>query len=211
MHRLTFLLTVTLLALNAPAIVAQSRFVRVTLAPLPQLAANETAAANPVVVIETSKGVIKVELYREEAPKTVENFLQYVDDGHYGDTIFHRVIAGLIIQGGGYTPELQEKPARKPIRLEASIGLQNVRGTIAMARTASRDSATAQFFINVGNNKEFDRSAESFGYAVFGRVMEGMEVVDLISKVQTSRRPPFDDIPILPVIIERVRRAEPPK
>jgi peptidyl-prolyl cis-trans isomerase A (cyclophilin A) len=128
---------------------------------------------------------------------------------HYDDTIFHRVIGRSIIQGGGYTPELQEKPTRKAIPLEASIGLQNVRGTVAMARTASKNSATAQFFINVGTNKDFDRSSDNFGYAVFGHVIEGMEVVDLIAKAQTSRRPPFDDIPILPVIIEKVRRAPP--
>ena len=213
MRRIAILLAVTLLALGAQTAAAQMRLTQAAgLAALPQTAAAETLeTANPIVVIETTKGVIKVELYPEEAPKTVENFLKYVDDGHYDDTIFHRVIGRSIIQGGGYTPELQEKPTRKPIPLEAAIGLQNVRGTIAMARTASKNSATAQFFINVGTNKDFDRSADNFGYAVFGHVIEGMEVVDLISKAQTSRRPPFDDIPILPVIIEKVRRAPPPK
>ncbi len=212
MRRTAPLLAVTLVALTAQAVMAQSRFARsMGVAALPQAASETSGSANPIVVIETTKGAIKVELYPEEAPKTVENFLKYMDDGHYDDTIFHRVIGRLIIQGGGYTPELQEKPTRKAIPLEASIGLQNARGTIAMARTASKDSATAQFFINVGNNKEFDRSADNFGYAVFGHVIEGMDVVDVISKVQTSRRPPFDDIPILPVIIEKVRRAQPPK
>jgi cyclophilin family peptidyl-prolyl cis-trans isomerase len=211
MRRIALLLAVMLLALNPQTTAAQSWLAHAAgVAALPQAAAAETSkSTSPIVVIDTSKGVIKVELYPEEAPKTVENFLKYVEDGHYDDTIFHRVIAGLIIQGGGYTPELREKPTRKPIPLEAAIGLQNVRGTIAMARTASRNSATAQFFINVGTNKEFDRSADNFGYAVFGRVVEGMNVVDLIAKAQTSRRPPFDDIPILPVIIEKIRRVQP--
>jgi len=165
------------------------------------------SGANPVVVIETSRGAITVELFPEQAPLTVANFLQYVDDGHYTDTIFHRVIAGMIIQGGGLTPEGEEKPTRKPIRLESDNGLLNVRGSIAMARSAEKDSAMAQFYINVGDNPEFDRGAQRFGYTVFGRVIEGMEVVDRISKVQTSRRANFDDIPILPVFIDKVRRA----
>jgi cyclophilin family peptidyl-prolyl cis-trans isomerase len=162
------------------------------------------------VVIETSRGAITVELFPEQAPLTVANFLQYVDDGHYADTIFHRVIAGMIIQGGGLTPEGEEKPTRKPIRLESDNGLLNVRGSIAMARSAEKDSAMAQFYINVGDNPEFDRGAQRFGYTVFGRVTEGMAVVDRISKVQTSRRANFDDIPILPVFIDKVRRAAAP-
>jgi cyclophilin family peptidyl-prolyl cis-trans isomerase len=166
-----------------------------------------SSGANPVVVIETSKGPITVELFPEKAPQSVANFLQYVDDGHYADTIFHRVIAGMIIQGGGLTPEGEEKPTRKPIRLESDNGLLNVRGTIAMARSAAKDSAMAQFYINVGDNPEFDRTGQHFGYTVFGRVIEGMAVVDRISKVQTSRRANFDDIPILPVFIDKVRRA----
>jgi cyclophilin family peptidyl-prolyl cis-trans isomerase len=176
----------------------------------PAPVSGSSSGANPVVVIETSRGPITVELFPEQAPLTVENFLQYVDDGHYTDTIFHRVIAGMIIQGGGLTPEGEEKPTRKPIPLESDNGLLNVRGSIAMARGADKDSATAQFYINVGDNPAFDRGPQRFGYAVFGRVIEGMAVVDRISKVQTSRRGNYDDIPILPVFIDKARRAAAP-
>jgi cyclophilin family peptidyl-prolyl cis-trans isomerase len=175
-----------------------------------QAPVSGSSGANPVVVIETSRGPITVELFPEKAPQSVANFLQYVDDGHYADTIFHRVIAGMIIQGGGLTPEGEEKPTRKPIRLESDNGLLNVRGSIAMARSAEKDSAMAQFYINVGDNPEFDRTPQHFGYTVFGHVIEGMAVVDRISKVQTSRRANFDDIPILPVFIDKVRRAPAP-
>jgi len=174
----------------------------------PQEAAPAAASNLPVVVIDTSKGQIKVELFPEQAPESVKNFLQYVDDSFYDDTIFHRVIPGMLIQGGGFTPEIEEKPTRDPIALEADRGLANVRGAIAMARTMERDSARAQFYINVEDNPEFDRSGRGFGYAVFGRVIDGLAVVDTIARVQTSRRGPFDDIPILPVFINSIRRAE---
>ena len=161
---------------------------------------------NPVVVIETAQGTVTVELYADKAPKTVENFLKYVDTGFYADTVFHRVIRGFVVQGGGLTPELEEKPTMKPIRLEAQGDLLNVRGTVAMARTNDRDSATSQFFINVADNAELDHSKQQFGYAVFGRVVAGMDVIDAIADVQTSSRGRRKDVPILPVFIDRAYR-----
>lgn len=163
-------------------------------------------AQNPVVVLETSKGTIEIELYPEAAPKTVENFLKYVDGGFYADTVFHRVIRGFVVQGGGLTPELDEKPTMKPIRIEAQGELLNERGTVAMARTNDRDSATSQFFINVADNAELDHSKQQFGYTVFGRVVTGMEVVDEIADVQTSTRGRMKDVPILPVFLDRAYR-----
>jgi cyclophilin family peptidyl-prolyl cis-trans isomerase len=163
---------------------------------------------NPVVVIETSMGNIKVELFQDEAPITVKNFLQYVDDKHYDGTIFHRIIADFMIQGGGMTPEMKERNTRLPIKNESYNGLSNKRGTIAMARTGKPDSATAQFFINVKDNTQLDRprspkSAEDVGYCVFGKVIEGMDVVDRIRLVPTSQ-----DVPIEPVIIKSIRRSQ---
>jgi peptidyl-prolyl cis-trans isomerase A (cyclophilin A) len=161
-------------------------------------------AQNPVVVLETSKGNIEIELYPEAAPKTVYNFLQYVDDGFYADTVFHRVIRGFVVQGGGLTPELQAKPTRKPIRIEAQNDLHNERGAVAMARNGDR--ATSQFFINVADNAELDSSKGRFGYTVFGRVVSGMDVVDAIADVQTSTRGSMKDVPILPVFLDRAHR-----
>ena len=179
----------------------------------PQAAANADAAGpapgNPIVVLETSKGVIKMELLAAAAPKTVENFLRYVDGGFYDDTIFHRVIRNFVVQGGGFTPELEMKPTLPPVKIEARSDIENKRGTVAMARNDKKDSATSQFFINLVDNGELNRGARSFGYTVFGRVIEGMDVVDRISQVQTSRRGEIDDIPILPVFIEKARREKP--
>jgi cyclophilin family peptidyl-prolyl cis-trans isomerase len=177
-------------------------------------AAGETsgasaAGANPVVVLETSKGTIKIELFPQEAPKTVENFLRYVDAGFYADTVFHRVMRGFVVQGGGFTPEMELKPTLPPVKIESQNGLVNKRGSVAMARMADRNSATSQFFINLSDNEQLNRGARSFGYTVFGRVIEGMEVVDRIAGVQTSRRGEMDDVPILPVFLESARRAEP--
>lgn len=155
--------------------------------------------------LKTSEGDIVVQLDAAKAPKTVANFVEYVKSGHYNGTVFHRVIDGFMIQGGGMTPDLKEKPTRAPIPLESRNGLSNTRGTIAMARTSVPDSATAQFFINVKDNGFLDaaRSPDGNGYAVFGKVVEGLEVVDKIRKVQTTTRPPHGDVPVQPVIIKQ--------
>jgi peptidyl-prolyl cis-trans isomerase A (cyclophilin A) len=154
---------------------------------------------NPVVLLETSKGKIKVELYPEKAPISVKNFLAYVKEGHYDGLIFHRVIRDFMIQGGGFTKEMKERhPAHPPIKNEAGNGLRNDRGTIAMARTGVIDSATAQFFINAVNNdflNHVDETPRGFGYAVFGKVIEGMDVVDKIRDVPTGRVSMFQDVP----------------
>lgn len=164
-------------------------------------------AANPIVIIETNMGTIRVELFEDKAPITVKNFLQYVADKHYDGLIFHRVIPNFMIQGGGYEPGLKERKTRAPIKNEAGNGLSNVRGTIAMARTSVPDSATSQFFINVKDNTFLDRAqaADKVGYCVFGRVTEGMDVVDKISLVKTGRRGLFGDVPVEDVVIKSVR------
>ncbi|MDE0621782.1 MAG: peptidylprolyl isomerase [Bryobacterales bacterium] len=159
----------------------------------------------PIVALQTSMGVVRAELYPEVAPKTVANFLAYVNSGFYDDTVFHRVIEGFVVQGGGFTPELIPKPTRKPVRIETKNGISNDRGTVAMARQMGRDTATSQFFINLKPNTALDRGALRFGYTVFGRVIEGMDVVDRISRVQTSRRGRMQDVPILPVFLETAR------
>ena len=179
-----------------------------------QAPAAEPAPGNPVVVISTSMGAITVELFPDRAPASVENFLAYGRDGFYDGTIFHRVIPGFMIQGGGFTPALEEKPTRPPIRNEATNGLSNVRGTVAMARTAALRSATAQFFINVGDNRaELDHrgySPRDFGYAVFGRVLSGLDVCDAIAAVPTRRAGPLSDVPadVDRVVIKSVRVKE---
>ncbi|HNS80806.1 MAG TPA: peptidylprolyl isomerase [Kiritimatiellia bacterium] len=160
-----------------------------------------------MVVIKTSKGDIKVELNEKKAPVTVKNFLAYVDAGHYDGTIFHRVIDGFMIQGGGFTKDMRQKPTRAPIENEAANGLGNERGTIAMARTSDIHSATSQFFINVVNNaflNHRDKSAQGYGYCVFGRVAEGMDVVDAIKSVRTAAQ----DVPVETVEIISITRAE---
>jgi cyclophilin family peptidyl-prolyl cis-trans isomerase len=167
----------------------------------------QPAPGNPVVVIETSAGSIVVELFKDSAPVSVENFLQYMRDHHYDGTIFHRVVPGYVIQGGGYTSELVERPVRPPIQNEATNGLTNRRGTVAMARTQSARSATAQFFINLANNPALDHRGYSpgdFGYAVFGRVLEGMDVVDRIGQGKTGSRDGMDEVPLEPVVIKSV-------
>lgn len=167
------------------------------------LAAAQVALAQNVK-ISTSLGDIMVQLDAAKAPKTVDNFLQYVKAGHYNGTVFHRVIDGFMIQGGGMTPDMKEKPTRAPIPLESRNGLSNVRGSIAMARTSVPDSATAQFFINVKDNAFLDaaRSPDGNGYAVFGKVVQGMDVVDKIRKVETGQKGPYGDVPVQPVIIK---------
>jgi peptidyl-prolyl cis-trans isomerase A (cyclophilin A) len=163
-------------------------------------------AQNPKVEMKTSMGTIVLELYADKAPKTVENFLQYVKDGFYNGVIFHRVIDGFMIQGGGFEPGLKEKTPRKPIENEAKNGLKNQPGTIAMARTREPHSASAQFFINLVNNDKLDYpSFDGWGYAVFGKVTNGFEVVQTIGRVGTSTSGPHQNVPLTPVIIESVR------
>jgi cyclophilin family peptidyl-prolyl cis-trans isomerase len=172
------------------------------------LAQEKKAGANPVVVMETTMGTITIELNREKAPVSVENFLQYVKAGHYNGTIFHRVIPGFMIQGGGFTPDMTQKPTRDPIQNEATNKLSNARGTIAMARTGEVRSATAQFFINVVDNSGLDHKSlvpKDFGYAVFGRVLSGMDVVDKIVGVRTTTRGGHQNVPVEPVVIKSVR------
>lgn len=158
-------------------------------------------------VIETNLGEIHLALDDEKAPETVANFVKYAKDGHYNDTIFHRVINGFMIQGGGFTKEMNQKETREPIRNEAMNGLKNLRGTIAMARTMVVDSATSQFFINLVDNAFLDfqnPTPQGFGYAVFGSVTSGMDVVDKIAKVQTGSVGPFQDVPTNPIVINKV-------
>ena len=168
-----------------------------------------SAADNPRVILETSKGKIVLELYADKAPQTVKNFIAYVDAQFYNNTVFHRVIPSFMIQGGGFTADMQQKSTRPPIRNEADNGLRNLRSTVAMARTPDPHSATAQFFINTVDNKALnhrDKSPRGWGYAVFGRVVEGMEVVDRISGVKTGTRGRFQDVPLEPVVILRADR-----
>jgi len=161
----------------------------------------------PQVIIETSKGTIVLELYPDDAPKTVANFLNYARWGHYDGTIFHRVIPDFMIQGGGFTPEMKQKLTGVPIENEADNGLKNDRGTAAMARTQDPHSATAQFFINTRNNaflNHKNKTPEGWGYTVFGKVTKGMDVVDAISKVETATRGSMGNVPVEPVVITKV-------
>ena len=170
--------------------------------------AKSDKSSNPVVVIETSKGNITVELFREKAPKTVQNFLEYVDSGYFNGTIFHRVIKDFMIQGGGFTENMVEKSGLKaPIENEATNGLKNEAGTLAMARTSEVNSATSQFFINTKNNAFLNHSgsdADSYGYAVFGKVTKGMSVVYKIEGVETGSKGIHEDVPTKPVTIKSI-------
>jgi peptidyl-prolyl cis-trans isomerase B (cyclophilin B) len=159
-----------------------------------------------MVELHTNHGVIKLELDAEKAPKSVENFLAYVKAGHYDNTVFHRVIDGFMIQGGGFEPGMQQKPTNTPIANEANNGLKNVKGSIAMARTNDPHSATAQFFINVNDNDFLNHSSptpQGWGYTVFGKVVEGLDVVDAIRKVKTGSKGFHQDVPVDDVIIEK--------
>ena len=170
--------------------------------------AAEPAAGNPVVLMETSLGNIKLDLFAAEAPISVKNFLDYAASGFYDGTLYHRVIPNFMIQGGGFTPDLKQKKANAPIKNEADNGLKNLRGTIAMARTMVIDSATAQFFINVRDNdflNHKDKTMKGYGYAVFGKVVEGMDVVDKIAAVRTGALRGFPDTPTTPVFIKSVK------
>ncbi|MGN0854105.1 MAG: peptidylprolyl isomerase [Kiritimatiellia bacterium] len=162
------------------------------------------------VIMETSMGTVTLALNDEKAPETVKNFVDYVQSGHYDGTIFHRVIGGFMIQGGGFDKNMNQRQTRAPIRNEAMNGLKNARGTIAMARTMVVDSATSQFFINLVNNEFLDFTAptpQGFGYAVFGEVTDGLEVVDAIAKVKTGFNGPHQNVPEEPVVIKKVTLA----
>jgi peptidyl-prolyl cis-trans isomerase B (cyclophilin B) len=170
---------------------------------------NIALAGNPMVVMETSHGTIEIELLQEKAPKTVANFLKYVDAKFYDGTIFHRVINNFMIQGGGFTEKMQEKKTREPIKNEANNGLRNDVGTLAMARTSDPHSATGQFFINVADNAPLNHNGETmngWGYAVFGKVTNGMHVVNRIKMVKTGNLAGYSDVPMDPVIIKNVKR-----
>jgi cyclophilin family peptidyl-prolyl cis-trans isomerase len=173
-------------------------------------AAAEGSSA-PRVLLETSRGPIVLELDPERAPRTVESFLEYVRSGFYAGTVFHRVIPGFMIQGGGFTAEMEKKPAGPPVRNEADNGLRNLRGTVAMARTGDPHSANSQFFINLVDNDYLNHTAKTpqgWGYTVFGRVVEGMETVDAIAGVRTTRKGPYSDVPAEPVRITGARVVE---
>ncbi len=167
--------------------------------------------ANPLLLMETSSGDMLLEIFEDKAPATAANFLQYVDEDFYSNTIFHRVINDFMIQGGGYGIRMDEKPTRAPIANEAGNGLSNLRGTLAMARTPDPHSASAQFFINVVDNPELDHkddSPEGFGYCVFGQVIEGMDVVDKIRKLKTKAQGEHEAVPLDMVLITKISRFE---
>jgi len=177
---------------------------------------GEAPPRGPLVALDVVQageplGTITIELFPDKAPITVANFLQYLRDGHYDGTIFHRVMLDFMIQGGGLTPELEEKPLRAPIRNEARNRLRNSRGTVAMARKEDPGSATAQFFINLRDNHNLDFGIAGAGYAVFGRVIDGMDVVDLIARTPTTRRSGHENVPTRPVIIRRAYEVKEPK
>ena len=202
-----FLALVLLIAVGQ-ATAGQQQASAVAAAPL------QPAPGNPVVVIATSFGDVTVELFKDKAPVSVENFLQYAREGFYEGTIFHRIERHFVVQGGGYSPELVEKSTRGPIQNEATNGLRNVRGTVAMARRRALRSATSQFYFNLSDNAQLDHrgyTPDEFGYAVFGRVLSGMDVVDRIGAVETRTVGDFDAVPVEPVLIKGVRIVDPPK
>lgn len=174
-----------------------------------QAAPTAPEKGKPVVLIETSMGNIKIELYPDKAPKSAENFLKYTKDGYFKETIFHRVVPGFVIQGGGFTADMTQKtPTYAPIVLESANGLQNLRGTLAMARTGQPNSATCQFFINLKDNLALDYKPETQGangYAVFGKVLEGLDVVDKIAAVQTATSGSYQNVPVKPILMTDVK------
>ncbi len=171
-------------------------------------ASVQPAPGNPVVLIDTSLGPITVELFKDQAPVSVANFLEYMNDGFYSGTIWHRIVPGYVIQGGGFTPEMREKVTRPPIQNEATNGLSNRKGTVAMARTRAARSATSQFFINLVDNPTLDHhgfSPDDFGYAVFGRVIDGWDTVEKIAAVKTKTSDDgMENLPVTPVVIKSV-------
>jgi len=192
-----------LLVLQAPATKAPA-------AQPPVVVQLQPAAGNPVAVLSTSMGDITVELFKDRAPVSVENFLNYASEGFYAGTIFHRVVRGFVIQGGGFTAGMKEKPTREPIQNEATNGLKNMRGTLSMARTRVLRSATSQFYINLADNTSLDHrgyTPDDFGYAVFGRVLTGMDVVDAIAAVPTREENPVTAVTIKSVTVRRSQEA----
>ncbi|MCC6474615.1 MAG: peptidyl-prolyl cis-trans isomerase [Burkholderiales bacterium] len=176
--------------------------------------AGAALAQNPQVELRTSRGAVLIELYPDKAPRTVANFLQYVKSGFYDGTVFHRVIDGFMIQGGGFEPDMKQKATREPIQNEASNRLPNITGSIAMARTSDPNSASAQFFINLRSNTFLnfkEPTPQGYGYAVFGQVVRGMEVVNEIAKVRTGPRGPHGDVPLEPVVIQSAAVLQPAK
>jgi cyclophilin family peptidyl-prolyl cis-trans isomerase len=170
-----------------------------------------TEEKNPQVIMETSMGIVKIELFKDKAPISVRNFLSYVKDGSYDGTIFHRVIKGFMVQGGGMDADMQQRKTKFAIKNEATNGLKNTRGTLAMARTSMVDSATSQFFINVVDNGFLDHTGKTpdrFGYAVFAQVIEGMDVVDAIREVKTGNKGGHQDVPVEPVFINSIKLVE---
>jgi peptidyl-prolyl cis-trans isomerase A (cyclophilin A) len=164
-----------------------------------------------MIRFETSLGNFTIELYEKDAPITTQNFLAYVDAGHFADTVFHRVIPGFVIQGGGMTADMRQKSTRAPIRNEADNGIKNRRGTLSMARTNDPHSATSQFFVNLVDNAFLDPGRGGAGYAVFGCVVEGMDVVDRIAQAKTGNKGGHQDVPIEPIVVKSATRVEPPK
>jgi len=169
-------------------------------------AGAQLAKGLPAVTFSTNLGAFVIELYPDKAPVTVENFLAYVDSGFFDNTIFHRVVPEFVIQGGGFDPDMKQKATRPPIKNEADNGLKNKRGTLSMARTQEINSATSQFFINLKDNDFLDHGKRDFGYAVFARVIAGMEVIDKITAVRTGNSRQFRNVPVTPVVIQSARR-----
>ncbi len=169
---------------------------------------SEAAADNPRVVMETSMGTMVLELYPDKAPISVKNFLAYVDSGFYDNTIFHRVMPGFVIQGGGFEAEMEKKETNDPIKNEADNGLRNLRATLSMARTSQINSATSQFFINLKNNSALDHGSRDFGYAVFAKVVKGVNVIDKIAGVKTTTKGHYRDVPAEPVFITSAYREK---
>ncbi|MGO9038135.1 MAG: peptidylprolyl isomerase [Steroidobacteraceae bacterium] len=162
-----------------------------------------------MIRFETTLGDFTVELFEKEAPETVVNFLKYIDSGFFDGTIFHRIVPGFVIQGGGFTDDMSQKRTQPPIKNEANNGMKNLRGTLSMARTNDVNSATSQFFVNLKDNDFLDHKPGNFGYAVFARVTDGMDVIDKIAAVATGRRRGFEDVPTEAVVMKRVQRIAP--
>jgi peptidyl-prolyl cis-trans isomerase A (cyclophilin A) len=162
-----------------------------------------------MILFETTLGDFTIELFDKDAPESVANFTRYIDDGFFDGTIFHRIVPGFVIQGGGFTEDMSQKKTKPPVKNEADNGKKNLRGTLSMARTNDINSATSQFFVNLKDNDFLDHSRGNFGYAVFGKVTKGMEVIDKIAAVETGRKKGFDDVPVEAVVMKSVKRVTP--